>query len=1011
MKYRLFLLFALSIQMLDAQSEYWQQRVEYTISVTLDDQRHMLYGQEKFVYRNNSPHALDSLYIHVWPNAYRDRTSALAQQQYRDGEAHLRYGPEEDKGWMDSLDFRVNGMSAPWNYHHCHKDIVILHLASPLQPGNSLIVETPFRVKIPSGEISRLGHIEESYQITQWYPKPAVFDKNGWHQMPYLNQGEFYSEYGSFDVSITLPENYIVGATGDLQTESEIRFMEEQVEKTKHLLDSITPRSKKGYPNTIPPSSARTKTIRYVQDNVHDFAWFADKRYYVLKGEVILPHSGRIVTSWAMFTPKNTNLWKPAIEYINDGVYYYSLWNGDYPYNQVTAVDGTISAGGGMEYPNVTVIGDASKPLELETVIVHEVGHNWFYGQLGTNERVHGWMDEGINTLNEVRYIQTKYPKNTALSEMLLGGMFHLKGLDHHDSGDYGYRAIAGLGEDQPIETHSNDFSSINYGIIMYQKTGLVFYYLKDYLGEELFDTCMQTYYREWEFKHPQPEDLRHVFERVSGKDLSWFFGDLIQTTNHVDYKICRVKRKGENYTVTVRNSGQVDGPIEVAAMVGDSVARKQWVEPGAKKSTVEFSGDFDFIRIDPENDIPELNRQNNNWKQKGLFGKMERPKVEFLFGDKEPNRTMIFWSPIVGGNYYDKFMIGVGVHNYGIPYSKYNFLLMPYYSFGRQFVSGVAEISKNCLPKNGLKRSQIGLSVKSFKHDTTYRYNDSYFITVSPYWMAKIGNRKFNSPVSQYVKLQALYRKDKYGPTHIEHAGAFLEYDYTFSTRDHKIHVNARNEYLTNTNTSDEYGRATLEVEYSFRYKKEEGRRLIKGRGSKAAKGWISVRGFIGKQYLSHFDKAVNGYQYSMSLAGTDGKQDWFTEEYYFGRNAISGIWSQQRQDNMGGFKTTSYYGTTSDMLTSGNLYIQLPVKPGIFGLFADVGAFWNNTGSSVKVNSAADAGAAIRLGDTFSVYFPIWMSKQLSDSFGNSHYGTKIRFSVHFNLFRKPLQLKGIL
>lgn len=151
----------------------------------------------------------------------------------------------------------------------------------------------------------------------------------------------------------------------------------------------------------------------------------------------------------------------------------------------MTAVDGTISAGGGMEYPNVTVIGNASSKEELEVVIVHEVGHNWFYGILGSNERVHGWMDEGMNTLNEMRYMQTKYPDNTRFSDMILNGRFHLEDLNHHDSGDITYSTVASLGLDQPIETHSDQFTSINYGGIMYQKTGLVFFYLKDYLGEE----------------------------------------------------------------------------------------------------------------------------------------------------------------------------------------------------------------------------------------------------------------------------------------------------------------------------------------------------------------------------------------------------------------------------------------------------------------------------------------------------------------------------------------------
>src|SRR5690606_31423142 len=208
-------------------------------------------------------------------------------------------------------------------------------------------------------------------------------------------------------------------------------------------------------------------------------------------------------------------------------------WNGDYPYNNVTAVDGTISAGGGMEYPNVTVIGNAGSALELEVVIVHEVGHNWFYGQLGSNERDHAWMDEGLNTLNEIRYVRTKYPKNERLSDMMMGmaNRVHLEHLSHHDMSDLSYSLSAGYGLDQPIELSSADFSQINYGTIVYAKTGLIFTYLKDYLGDDEFDKAMQAYYDKWEFKHPQPEDLKVELETSSGKDLSWFFGDLLQTT------------------------------------------------------------------------------------------------------------------------------------------------------------------------------------------------------------------------------------------------------------------------------------------------------------------------------------------------------------------------------------------------------------------------------------------------------------------------------------------------
>ncbi len=413
--FRLTLLFVFTSFATFAQ-DYWQQEVNYNINVTLDDENHTLSAFEEFEYINNSPDALDTIYIHIWPNAYKNGETALAKQQYGNKKQVLKYGKESLKGYIDSLDFKVNGNQVKWEYHPEHIDICYLVLKSPLQPGKSLKVSTPFKVKLPSGSISRLGHIKQSYQITQWYPKPAVYDENGWNAMPYLNQGEFYSEYGSFDVSITLPENYVVGATGDLQTASELAFLNERAVKTAENVQKGTNYTEFGAvseKNGFPESSATTKTIRYKQSNVHDFAWFADKRFNVLKSEVKLPHSGRMVTSWAMYTENEANLWVKASEYLNDAIYYYSLWNGDYPYNQVTAVDGTISAGGGMEYPNVTVIGRSGNDMQLEIVIVHEVGHNWFYGQLGSNERDHGWMDEGMNTLNEMRYIETKYPENT----------------------------------------------------------------------------------------------------------------------------------------------------------------------------------------------------------------------------------------------------------------------------------------------------------------------------------------------------------------------------------------------------------------------------------------------------------------------------------------------------------------------------------------------------------------------------------------------------------------------
>jgi len=978
--------------------EYWQQRVNYKIDVKLNDKNHTMSAFEEFEYINNSPNSLSKIYVHLWPNAYKDGNSALAKQQYNDGDSDLKYGPDEIKGFIDSLDFKVNGQKATWYFDALNQDICVIELKEPINTGQSIVVTTPFFVKIPSGSISRLGHIGESYQITQWYPKPAVYDQEGWHQMPYLNQGEFYSEYGSFDVSITLPENYVVGATGDLQTKTEIEFLERKADETLKNLQgadyskALTAKT----PNPVIESSSDLKTIRYTQDNVHDFAWFADKRYKVLKGEVSLPHSGRKVTSWAMFTPKNESLWKDAIEYLNDAVHYYSLWNGDYPYNQVTAVDGTISAGGGMEYPNVTVIGNSANAKQLEVVIVHEVGHNWFYGQLGSNERVHGWMDEGMNTLNEVRYMQTKYPENTEMSDMVLGGRFHFNDLDHHDMSDISYRTIAAIGEDQAIETHSARFTSANYGVVMYQKTGLVFFYLKDYLGEELFDACMQDYYDAWEFRHPQPDDMRKSLEKSSGKDLSWLFDDLIKTTKHVDYKIKRVKKTNDGFTVTTKNVGQIDGPIEINSIKDSLIVNSTWIEPGKKKNTIEINGkNLESIVIDKGRDIPEINRQNNVWTKKGLFDKLEPLKIEYLIGDNEENRTNVFWTPMIASNIYDKFMLGATFHNVSIAPSKFTYLIAPFYSFGRSSVSGVSEMSYSMLPATTFKTSRIGLSVKSFKQDTTARKNDGYYISVAPYWTAKIGNRGDAKPFSNTIRVQSIYKKDVNSGSHSEYAGAYIDYSFDFKKPDHKVHVNLRNEYMTNTNTSDEVARIFASGTYAYRYLKNKQKR------------WIEIRAFVGQQYIRNYNSSINGYKYGMSLAGTDGKQDLFIDEYYFGRNELTGIWSQQRDENMGGFKTTSNYGTTGTGMATANLYFQLPILPSIIGLYADAGVFDNGK----KLESALNTGIGIRMKNVFGIYFPIWMSKELNDSFGNSKYVEKIRFTLKFNIANKTLNLNTLM
>lgn len=970
--------------------DYFQQSVNYKIDVSLDDSNHILRGFEIFSYINNSPNTLHEIYIHLWPNAYKNGETALAKQLYRQGNNVLQFGKDEDKGFIDSLDFKVNGEPVELIFDEEHIDIARIILNKPLQKGQQIEVTTPFRVKIPNASISRLGHVEQAYMITQWYPKPAVYDKNGWNTMPYLGQGEFYSEYGSFDVSITLPKNYVVGATGDLQNPTEYTFLENRAKATaKRIEDGVYEeriRSKKVMDsvNVYPESDKTMKTLRYKQSNVHDFAWFADKRFEVLISEVELPYSKKKVTSYAMFTPKNGYLWKNGSEYLNDAVYYYSKWNGEYPYKQVTAVDGTIAAGGGMEYPNVTVIGNMGTAESLEIVIVHEVGHNWFYGQLGSNERMHAWMDEGLNTLNEVRYVQTKYPNNTRLADALLNGKFNFHGKDYHDQNDVFVRMVSSLGLDQPLEMHSDDFTSINYGVMVYQKTGLIFDYLRAYIGEEAFDNCMKAYYDKWEFKHPQPEDIEAIFEERTGEDLDWFFKDLIQTTNKIDYKIKNVKQEGENAIVAVKNVGQVDGPIPVSIITQKGDTLTQWLKATVEEKSVIFKN-TQVVQavIDIDNQIPELNRTNNNYNSSWLLNKVEPLKINPIFSYNRQEQTNVSVLPAMGINEYDKFMLGLSFHNFNVSSNKLQYLIAPMYSFGRKMVSGTGEIFYTILPKQNFESIKIGASLKSFKDDDTFRNNNSYFAGVNPYINMELGTRGPRSAWSQNVVVQGLIKTTKRDVTTINEMGGFGQYRVKYNKRDTKLALKSRIEYLS-SNTDDELGRASLEGEYRYKYLKNK------------KESWIELRAFAGFNFLNEVNSVYNANRYVYALGGQNGAQDIFLEEYYFGRNQTVGLWAQQRSENMGGLKTVSNYGNTTSWLTTANAYLQLPVLNGMFGLYGDVGA----TDQNGTVYGVYDAGIGIRLGGLLNVYFPVLQSQNLEDSFVSKAYEQRIRFTLNLNI-----------
>jgi hypothetical protein len=397
--------------------------------------------------------------------------------------------------------------------HPEHIDVIKVMLPQPLEPGKKITITTPFYTKLATYN-SRSGYNGQSYIVCQWYPKPAVYDRKGWHPMPYLDQGEFYSEFGSFTVNISTPSQYIVGATGTLQNIAEL----EQYKTMGKA--NVAARSRT---NKIPyKPSGITKTLSYQAANVHDFAWFADKNFVVRYDTLQLP--SHTVDVFTYHHPDGNKYWVNSAGYVKEGARSYSSYLGEYPYPAVQAVEGPKNdMSGGMEYPMVTLITspDADEP-SLDGVIAHEVGHNWFYGILASNERNHAWLAEGLNTYYQFRYEAEKWKTNSIFGNQIPK---EVKQKPVSDFQSILYNAMTNIPMDGAIETPSANFANKEeYGIVTYLKTAVWLYYFEVEFGKEAVDKAMQAYFNQWKFKHPYPEDFKAVMEKELGRDLTHYF-------------------------------------------------------------------------------------------------------------------------------------------------------------------------------------------------------------------------------------------------------------------------------------------------------------------------------------------------------------------------------------------------------------------------------------------------------------------------------------------------------
>lgn len=895
---------------------YFQQTVNFKIDVSLDDENHFLHAFEEVTYVNNSPDTLKFIYFHLWPNGYKNNETAMARQFIKNESGKFHFLSESDRGYIDSLDFRINEEPISWQYDPNHEDICKLLLLAPLQPGDSVIITTPFRVKIPA-DISRLGHVGQSYQITQWYPKPAVYDHKGWHPMPYLDQGEFYSEFGSFEVKITVPENYKVAATGELQEEKEQKWLQQEVQKTEQFLALEQTASL-----SFPVSARNTKTLTYIQDQIHDFAWFADKRYLVNQSQVKLA-SGKSVTSWSFFLPgQQAENWYKAAYFVDSALYYYSKWVGEYPYSSATAVQGALSAGGGMEYPMITVISAGFDEFSLDQVVTHEVGHNWFYGILASNERMFPWMDEGFNSFIENRYMNKRYPEAKLTAQLGESKLTRLLGLDTipYRITEYLSSTILGsYGKHAVINTPSDQLNAANYGLMSYYRTSALLTYFQSYLGDDLFDACMSAYFEKWKFRHPYPEDIKAVFSEVSGKNLDWFFDDFIDSRKQADYAAAQIIQSTDGSSVKIKNKGTIAAPYPITFYDSNDKKYTQWVEGHFGTNRVMLGqSDINKITINADYVLPETSLSNNTIKTSGIFKKTEPLQFNLITGLSNHSQKQVHFLPLLGSNTTDLLLAGGSFHNLDFQGKQFNYWLAPMYSFGNQTLAGNF-IMKYDWITTGPQLTKIRLMGQHKRFSGYEKYSPSltfFFKATNGLFQSQHLNTSYH-----YISNQNLFNYPK---------------DYQFATIAYQAFgKNALRTQQLDAKYQFEQGTSTFHrTELAYRYDVQLNKKLA-----------LKTYWFAGALWGNNVNPAF--WLYSSSSPD-------FEMNYYMidraANNRFDGIGQKMILNDQGGFKIANIAGRSS-MTTASAELLGIVRFAGIFGDLGFVdGDLYYDTGISLK-------------------------------------------------------------
>ena len=591
-------------------AEYWQNDADYTIDATLDPDTNTITGKVTMTYYNHSPESLDYIWMYVEQNRFTEDSRGTLTTPIMGN----RYSGDTDGGYaISNLQAKV-GKRGDVSTKYLISDTrmqVFFEEPIPAKKGVATVAMN-FSFKIPQAGMDRMGRLDTQngviYSIAQWYPRVAVFDDvKGWNTEPYLGAGEFYVEYGDFTYSITIPSEYIVAGSGELENPKDVLTSTvldrwEQAKKSEERVYLIKP-DEVPYGTSVRPTMDGMLTWKFSMKNTRDVVFAASKAFVWDAARINLP-SGKKAMAQSVYPVEvaGDDAWGRSTEYTKGSIENYSKQWFEFPYPNAINVASNV---GGMEYPGIVFCGWESKGADLWGVTDHEFGHNWFPMIVGSNERLYPWMDEGFNTFIN-HYSTVAFNKGEYPSDLLQGR----KRLGYYTKSDR-----------EGIDTYPDVVNTRNLGYTAYFKPALGLMMLREYvLGAERFDYAFKTYIDTWAFKHPQPADFFNTMENAAGENLDWFWRGWFYGNGNIDLAINGVQQYKGAYVIILENRGDMPMPVIMNVEYTDGSSETKtlpveiWQRGNSWNYLLRTDKQLKSVEIDPKKLLPDVNSSNDSW-------------------------------------------------------------------------------------------------------------------------------------------------------------------------------------------------------------------------------------------------------------------------------------------------------------------------------------------------------------------------------------------------------------